>query len=752
MAGHEEDLYGTQGSVPNQVEVNGTGARELSVRANPDAFGASVGQAITGAGEKVQETAAKFQGMMNETLATNADAALAEKIGAIKGKYKSLTGLEAVNAQQDTIDQLNKAFQETRAGLPPMAAQGFDSMAKRSLGYSLGEINEYGASQIKSANTLSHGQAAMMAAFQAKDPAVANNDEEFGHKLGTIKWSAASMIDPDHPGLNKDPDTGMISGFKDNDDGQNLKSLHQNTVDAYTSLAYKNKYDTLGAQDAISAEQKFDAEKFKIPPVAAADIDSTLRPLATYQKASQSSAFTIVKAQQDHAAILTNPSSMGPNPYNLGNVKTASGAANGTAEFVNPASPTDGVILTANNLIKNYQGMTLSEIAQKWTGEPDKADAWIKNASAASGIDPNSQIDLKNAGQLSSLMKGIAAAEKSPKDAAQFTDDVISSGVQSALSGQEAKTVEGKSYATNPDGSKFTDADYLSTHKEQLLEQAVSNAEERWPGDAAAATKARELMNQHIENVVQTQAANFRKDNLDIMKAVAGDMTKGVPPVSENELRKIPGMDEILKRVPAQDPKFYEQLPTLISKAQRSNDKVNSPNAYENLRRTLEPNDNDYPNRIASQDHLDKILGRSDGTGINMKDYNDIKPALEMPDNYKKVFSDAIKQVEGANGNVDGKGQDRAVMWYNQAMKLMQANDAKGDKKIPDIELIKNIQSTVSGYQPSRIQQLGQLSRNTGQQTAQNIAVITSPDSPEFQALKSGESFQTPDGRTLVKK
>lgn len=708
MANKGDDLYGTMGSVPDQVSVNGTGAGMLSAKATPEAFGSGVGAAVANAGSQAQDIVQKLQGMQNETLATNADASLAEKIGAIKGQYKSLSGQEAVNARQPTIDAMNKAFQETRASLPPMAAQGFDSMAKRSLGYSLGEVNEYWASNVKLANTNAHARTISDAALSPKiDPTVANNDELFNHKLGDIQWAAGSMMDPDHPGFDKDTKTGVIKGYKDNIAGQTLKSTYQNTLNGYTGEAWKNRFDALASQDPIAANDKFNLEKDRIPPLAAVDIQAKLEPQVTYAQANQTSQFSIVKAQQDHEQALLNPPSNGPNPFNLGNVKTKAGAANNTAEFLNPATPLDGVITTANTLRSGYNGMSLSEIGPKWTGEPQKAAEWVSNAASSSGLDPNSKLNLSDPATLNSLLKGVAVAEKSPKDRAAFTDEIISQGVDASLSGKQAamSTQQNKPYYTNPDGSKVTQADYLSMNREQILSNLAAESERQFPGDLKTAQMARELTIQRMDAIIKDQKDNYAQDNKQVIKNIFSDN----PPATLDDLYKQKGMSDVLNRVAAQDPKFFtEAIPKLIEQGQKGNTLTNSPNFIHTALRVLEPNNNEHPNRIRSEYELDKLLGNNTGNSINMKDHKDAAPAIEYPENIKRELTKQIKIIINANGNVDGKGEDRAGMFFNYATKIIAKNYSQGDKAKTDSDIISRLREDSLSMMPSRSQQLGQ--------------------------------------------
>lgn len=144
---------------------------------------------------------------------------------------------------------------------------------------------------------------------------------------------------------------------------------------------------------------------------------------------------TPLQIYQELGAYQPN-SSAGVNANNLGNVKTAAGAAGNSAQFENPASPEDGVILTANNLRSDYRGMTLSQIANKYAPPSEnKTSDWLNNVSKISGISADSTPDLDDPSTLKKLLTGIAGAEKSPADRALFTSDILDSGIQKSLNG-----------------------------------------------------------------------------------------------------------------------------------------------------------------------------------------------------------------------------------------------------------------------------------------------------------------------------
>lgn len=711
----------------------------LGVHATPQT---EVGNAVEQFGKtgqqvsnEVSEYAIKQQGMLNETAATNAETALIKLNADAKAKFMATEGSETSLALPSYQKTLNDNFTSLKAGLPAGAARQFDMLGARQIANYSSDAAGYEATQNKKANMMAHSSLINAAELSTTDPDVANNPARIGEALGTVDFAHNSMIDGDHPGLAKAED-GSVD-FADNPQGHALKSQLTANIDQSKGIVWQNAITTLADQDPLKAQAVFEQNKDAIPPMAQARIDAFLTPKVNDYKAGGIVNGTLLQASQDHQQAFLNPapstpSSTGSNPNNLGNVKTASGAANGTQEFVNPATPVDGVILTANNLKNNYQGLTLQQIAAKWTGEsPDKVSDWLKNTSAASGIAPTAIPDLNNPAQLSSLLKGIATAEKSPKDRALFTDQVIGQGVQSALDGNKATTLpsaQGKPYATNADGSPLSLPDYYASHRDEILAKGDKIADRDFPGNPSYKSMVRERLTQQMNASISSQTAQFRQDNQYIMKAVNGDLTQGKTPMTYDELRQIPGVDKVLDRVAVQDPKFSEGIDTMISRVSRRADDRNSANGFDTVLRASDSPDN--PNRIASQDHLDKLLGRSDGTGISMKDYNDAKPLLESSQTWKDFVSNHMKQIANANGNADGQGQTRALNWYNQVSSLKQKNEALGDKAVSEGEFIKGLNGSSASHKPSLMDQISNWAKVIfNGTTAQSSGVnVISPD------------------------
>lgn len=791
MAGtHLEDAYGTYGSVPQPVEVNGTGGQPIHAQASENDFGGNIDQAITGAANQAQETIQKFQGMQNETFATNADVALSAKMGEIKGQFKSLSGQEAVDALPKTLDSINKAFQETRAGLPPAAAQGFDSMAKRSLGYSMGEVNEYAAGQFKAANNQSAINGLVQKQMEAKDPSVANDDTRFGETLGDIKHFSAQTLDTDHPGFSKD-DNGQITGYKDDENGVALHSNYKDLVDYHTGVAWTNRYDTLAKQDPIAAMSNFQENKSQIPPVAAVDIEATLQPQVDYAQSKKISDVVKINADQEHQKILLNPnkdddglrklghwpglnymdSTYDPveqkfapaiNPENQKGVDAVEKVvkSGGSQEDAYKAYIAAGGKLTqkTSDVSQQLKTAIFSQESSSGTNAktsidgsvgpmqitPDTWDTWKKLGIVKEGENINNAVDNKAAGERAIdyyLDKyhgdaarasvayhsgpGNVSPEGSPTPYINNTHDGLGKTVSDYVSDVQGRMGNGsqqdnsksaippKPYATTPDGAKYNSPDYYADHKEEILMGVRAEAERQYPGNLAVANGAVAQMRLVMDSAIADQKNRYGQDNKYATKGISGELSNGKPPTTLDELRKLPGMEDVLKRIPSQDPKFYEAIPKMLEEYNKQDVTSNGKNAYETIQRVLMPDTGAASNRIYSQDQLDKILGRSDGTGINKKDYNDSKAALAYSDTIKSEISKQMNYIRNANGNVDGKGNERAVMWYNQASKIIDKNSSQ-EKGLPDIELMKNLEKTTSGYMPSRQQQLNQAARLSG--------------------------------------
>jgi hypothetical protein len=134
---------------------------------------------------------------------------------------------------------------------------------------------------------------------------------------------------------------------------------------------------------------------------------------------------------------------------NLGNIR-----ANATS-YKGFTTPEDGAAATASLLRNSYRSQgNIAAIGEKWAPRSENdTDAWIKNVSTAAGMDPKAPINFDDPAQLAKVVSGIATAEQSATNRAKFTPDVITSGVNAAISGQAPASVSGAN-SSDPKAAK----------------------------------------------------------------------------------------------------------------------------------------------------------------------------------------------------------------------------------------------------------------------------------------------------------
>ena len=717
----------------------------FSVHATPENFGGQVGQAVQGLGKAVDNDAAaamKIQGINNETDATNAENEFIKKAGVIKANALAKEGKDAADYFPQYEKDLEAVRQEVRGNLSGGALKMYDSLTTRQTANYTSDYASYSAIQKKNYQLDAHLQSIDLNVLSGKDPYVYNNPDAVDNAIGNIKYEHGATLDENSPGLKAD-ENGNYDFDKSTPEGQIAYVNHKNAIDNSVGQFFTNAVTSAAEQDPLNAKKIFDDNKYRIPAAYQANIQAFLQPAVENHQINQNADSAIFQAKQNYQYFLQNHveqynnSSQGPSSYNLGNVKTPQGAASGSADFVNPATPVDGVILAANTLRKSYRGLKIAEIGDKWAppSENETSD-WVSNVSKVSGLAPDAVPDLNDPKQLQAVLKGISTAEKSPKDRANFTDDVISQGVQASLSGKQPTSGPAKPYPTNPDGSKFTDVDYLASHKAEILDYWAKKTEEQFPGNLRAQQATRERVDQLISKSVSDQAIQYKQDNEYVSKAIYGGLTNNTPPGSYQELMAIPGVKEVVGRVNYQDPKFAEGIDTMIAHAQKRNDVSNSPNAFETIQRVLESGP-ENTNKIGNQDQLDKLMGRSDGTGINAKDYNDAKKGIEAPETIKTFVKQTMNSIAEANGNIDGQGKQRAINWYNQAMSVYQKASTKPD--FDENKFLDSLKDSVAPHAPSRMDQITNWVKSLGSSGAKQPPVLT--DKAQFDALPSGSIY-----------
>lgn len=754
------DDYGSYGGADYTLP-GGNFAPKLQVNESPNAFGANIGEAEQkrgtveeDLGAKTVALADKYQGLINETLATNAESTLIQKNAALKGQFMSTEGLESSAALPGYLDAIQNNDQEIRKNLPAGALRMYDTLALRQKANYSSDAQGYAASQIRKENMDSHARLINAAEAFPIDPSVAKDPARVGDALGTVEYAHAAMVDELTPGLKKD-DNGTVS-FEDTPDGQYQKQLLQTKIDNSKSVIWQNTFDTLAKEDPVHAASVFESEKDNIPSTARVAIEASLTPKVVNYKAEGAVGYTMLQAQNAHAEFLTNPNS-----------NSTSNAINWTMQheggFVSNDSgkgPTNFGINQESNPGVDVANLTKDQAAKimhdkYWMGVgADKMDpvmgAVAFDTAVNMGVDkaktlvgqadgdPQKLIDLRRA-----EYQRLADTNPDKYGASLPGWNQRLNDLQQTL----PQALGPRKYATNPDGSPVSQADYYAAHRDEILAWGEQRAEQDYPGNPTYRNMIRERLNNQMNAAIQSQTAQYHQDNATIQRAITGGMSKdGTPPSTYAELQAIPGVNDVLNRVWTQDPKYAESIDIQLQKVANRGATVNSPNAYDTIQRVLEPSDQDHPNRIANQEHLDKLMGRNDGTGINYKDYKDAAQALEVGDPWKKFLSKNMGEIKNLNGNVDGQGSQRAIGYYNQMMKIKQANDAKGDSALGDEELINKIGETAGPAQQtwaaSRVQQISNRAKSMFS-SAPSAASAQQPKVPDaaIQMLKSNPSL-----------
>jgi len=710
------------------VESGGGGGTPFSAHANPNDFGAQVSGAVEDAGKTGFDFAMKQQGMINETAMTNADADFATKVGKIKGDYTSLTGMSAYNAFPKYQEDIRQAFQSVRTTLPPAAQRGFDMMATRTMANHIADGSSYASSQLKEANRDSYSSLTNVSLTALLDPDTAMNPERSDYHMDSIKYATQAQLDEDHPGLKKDPETGTVNFDESTPEGKQLKAEFQRRLDMNLSQGYVNKYDTLSKLNPFGAYDQYQQERDKMPKSAQIALDASFAPKIFDAHKQTATTNATVEAQQSHWDRLTNPSesaALDTVQKNEGGMSSDGQSAYGIDKNAHPEEfakisslPESERPAEARKFFKEeyYDKKGIAELPENTRNivmdgvvnhTTDFGDKLIQ--AAKDGATPQQLIDMRR--EEYNRVSQIPGKE-------QYLQ-----GWNNRLDNLQQSTEGKKTYATNENGGPLTLADYYRTHSQEVLARGDAYAERQMPGDLALKRAVRQSLENQMNKVISNESAQHILDNRNVMRGINGELTQGKAPQTEDELRNIPGMAQTLDNIAIRDPKFMESIPTLIAKVARRNDVVNSANGFDTVMRALEPSDS--PNRIASEDHLNKLLARKEGTGINMKDYNDAKPVLETSDTWKSYLSKNMKEITNANGNIDGKGQERALTWYNQAMQLKKANDAKGDKAIPEAELMQSLSDSLHPPKPGTMQQI---SNWVSSLTQKKTVSVISPD------------------------
>ena len=288
MPMHPDSPYSPVPSVAPEVQQPNDYIR---ADATPQDMGAQIGGAVQQAGQTgvklgadAIDVATEQQGMINQSLAQNAETDYTVKLSAITDKYKQLQGLDAVSAHSQAIADITALRQQTMAQIPTGGAQrAFNTLAQRHEAYAISDVGSYWSQQVKAGAVASSQAMATNAVTQTGTAAVAQDDARFNYHLHTALFGLNDIMKQQGYGsaMTVDPNTGAAS-FDDSPQGQAAKQVYTEQHDKIISTAWTNRIHTLAddptAGSVTTALQGFNAHKDEIPPQAQMELSAYLTP------------------------------------------------------------------------------------------------------------------------------------------------------------------------------------------------------------------------------------------------------------------------------------------------------------------------------------------------------------------------------------------------------------------------------------------------------------------------------------------
>jgi hypothetical protein len=515
-------------------------------QASGNDFGAQVGAAVDKLGQ-VGEAAAKrqfdvslqHQGMLNETMATNAETEASAQYGAINGSYQSMQGLEAVAALPGYIDKIKQVRQNLRETLPNAAAQrAFDQLALRREGFALENANSHAATQIKAAEVKSSSASLNMSVDSLSDPTVALNSAQSDDALANVKFQVARVLQSQGYGFDsgsgmKMDGKGNLSFDEDTPQGKQAKAVADQYTQEAIGKAWENRIKTVAFDpnrgNVKTAVDMLDQNKDEIPSAVyarlSASLDGPYKNVQSRDIANQA----LYEADQTYNGKFSDTSSdvhQGPTEESV----------QGIIKSIVP-----GVIVTS--------GLRTPEHNQEVGGVPNSQHLSGKAVDIVLPQGTSFQ-DFKTG----LLQKGVKPTE------------LIDEGDHIHIAwGSKGSSGTGKGY--------LSQADYYRMNYDDIVQSARSKAEEQHPDDPAFADQVEARTTQRINNVIRTQELSVRADQNTILQSINNS---SAPITSVDQLQNSPdpkvrqAWDNVQLNSPYAASAIQNRLLTANSKGQAS--------------------------------------------------------------------------------------------------------------------------------------------------------------------------------------
>lgn len=539
MAGRTNDVYGTYGNVPTvSPETRTIPNPRLNVEANPNDFGAQIAQAtekvggaLQEAGDKGSQLALQYQGMLNETISTNAETEFIKQAGEKDANFRSLEGLAAVNATPKHIADLTALQQNIRSTLPAGADKAFDQLTERQLAFRINEANMYAGQQIKTADLHSATAQVQTAIESTGDLAVANNDKEFNNKLADIHFGQGRQMQnqgwDSGTGMQQGPD-GSYSFDESTPHGKDAKTVYDQMTNQNISKAWETRLKVLADQNVMAAYKKYQDNYDRIPSVAKPVLDAFFTPKIRDVQSRDISENVLGQATSGYHQLVQSPQAVKNDnikeailTQESGNNSKAPTSVNGAVgpgqilpeTFKQYAKPGENINNPEDN--KTVSARILDDYSSRYNGDAQRIA--VAYFSGPGNVAP--------AGSATPWIKD--TQDGNGKSVSSYVSDIQSRVGNST----QAVATNGKMVPSM--------ADYYKANYSSILDNSRTQAEQTHPGDTDFAEKSESRTKNRMDALIQQQkqADDANRDKL--IQAVNGDMTKGEKPQTIEQLTQI---------------------------------------------------------------------------------------------------------------------------------------------------------------------------------------------------------------------
>lgn len=654
-------------SVPNVAPTTSAPSDYNTTRANGNQFGAQVGGAVEKLGGVLQQAGSQFtdvalqqQGMINETLATDAETQAASEYGSILGKYKSLEGLEAVQALPQTVQALQSVRQKIGSQLPnPAAQRAFSLLASRREGYALQDVNLYSATQIKAADDKSASAALENSISSASDPSL--TDAQFQDEKTNINFQVGRIVSnrgygvDSGTGMQQDPTTGEYTFDTSKPEGQKAQAVYEQTHNAAMGALAESRAKAIAFDPSIGnptkAYQWLQDNKDWIPADARAKIAAQLAAPLKNENARISASVSMDEMENNYKSFIG------------GGSDTSGYNEQGVSTIVTGSIPGAKITSTVRTVADNKR---------------------------VGGVD--------NSGHLSGHALDFVPPEgMSLEDAAQKVKEtnpnlkVVIEGPGSAHSTGPHIHVEwqgGEPNSNQPKANSYiTKADYVRQHYDEIVNRAGDIEASKPNSDATTIDLAKERTRQYVNDVIRTQELSDRASYDKVLGHVVGQDVGGQPLTDISQLDNGPQeIRDAWHSMQVNNPLGAEGITKIVAANNRGHATTYGTTPYNSLMRVLSP-DTD-PNHIRTPAQLAVQVGPDKNSPLTNTGYDGISKELAfrdkdpgaraMADQEYKFFQEAYKNANptvatnGFSATFDKKFQDQIPTILQSIQKARQ--------------------------------------------------------------------------------